>query len=857
MQTQVFSRPRSIRIAFLVDINEDIHPILDAIFSYSFSIWGGRFSIIIPCENGSPLSAYLPWLERYDPDFIYSYVDLSEEVQFKLHELLYPSILQYHFRNIYREQQFYIPQLEVSPLRLETILPMAGAPNFFTGGKGIKVIDAMGSVKLDRFLLDSFGCASANLRNSMNSLLSEYGSTIIAIADQEFTPRQYYIRESEAVIPSVNHLLSEMKQDKRIFSVAQLSSMFTSRLSLNSHRWSNSFNIVIGDEITDRILYWNVRSLTPAWLDGRDFDLCIPREKFNDPGFVLELRDYLNQRNHINPNGNNGPYRATLRSTSLSSVELEELVSILQSENNWISYRHEYVTDISECIPNSEELERISFSRVQNTFTSSGDWSESFSTGDSLRLNAVQPDHIRYVPAVLASLKNGSWAIDLDIERAVDHSPYSNVTHRWRLPRRLRVTNAFIKAYQIALQGDERVTPRISTGGFLTVYAAGTTSLPAINIPTDYVAIVTALEAGRNWASFKRTPVDINEGPAQICYSSSQSNAGKYFWGVFQLFGDINTVCAFLLHKFWRKQLESFEATDQRTDERQERMRNKLLQRIGARNLNLDEPYQLDTLSDIILQEADALRVSVRTLNFKKFEKDFKMHVENFYISNPIPDNMEFNLTEETQYYLDGLHYKVQNLCGLNVLHQGYEHKCNKCLHRSWIGIADLKQNIVCEVCHESQLAPIDRPWEFRLNGFLREALRRYGIGPLFWVLNHFQKNSDQSFWFEGPLNIYFDQDAAHSNKPDTDIDLTIIENGVVRMCEVKQSARQFKDPVHLAKNMLRLRPDIATIAIMEADSAEIQRKFKLFSDVFIGTGVTPDLLTLDQTNSLEDAPWF
>lgn len=297
-QAQVFSRTRSVRVAFFVDIDIDLHPVLDAIFEYCFSIWGGRFSLIIPCKNGKPLLEYMKWLEQYDPDLIYSYIDLSEEVQSQLHELLYPSSLQIHFRGHPDQPPFYAPALAIAPLSVTTLLPLAGAPSALASTKGVRIIDAKGTLKNDRFLLDSFGCAPIELRNAMSNVLADSGSTIIAIAENELQPRQHHVWGNEITVSSINALLAAMSDNRSILGVAQLSSMFTPRLNIHSHRWSGSFNIVIGDEIADRILYWNTRSLIPSWRDGRDVDLYIPREKFNDPEFIHLLRVYLNKRNH-------------------------------------------------------------------------------------------------------------------------------------------------------------------------------------------------------------------------------------------------------------------------------------------------------------------------------------------------------------------------------------------------------------------------------------------------------------------------------------------------------------------------------------------------------------------------------
>jgi hypothetical protein len=88
---KAYVRPRPIRIAYLVQENEHWQALLDAIFAESFARWGGRFTLIVPCENDAIRPAYIPWLEAYDPDIIYSYVDLSDATLERFHEQFGPA----------------------------------------------------------------------------------------------------------------------------------------------------------------------------------------------------------------------------------------------------------------------------------------------------------------------------------------------------------------------------------------------------------------------------------------------------------------------------------------------------------------------------------------------------------------------------------------------------------------------------------------------------------------------------------------------------------------------------------------------------------------------------------------------
>jgi hypothetical protein len=392
----------------------------------------------------------------------------------------------------------------------------------------------------------------------------------------------------------------------------------------------------------------------------------------------------------------------------------------------------------------------------------------------------------------------------------------------------------------------------VSVGGLLTMYANVSTQLPAINLPTDTEVIIHALTHGRDWPPYHRTAERLRL--PQLTADARRSDKGYYFWGVLQLFGSLNEAASILLHTFWRQQFEALGATDQRTEVRREQIKTQLSRRAG-KPFDLTDPDHADRLTNLVLQEAAQLRLTVPSLPWARLEADFQQLEDRHWIEHPAHEGV--NEAEWRGYHRDSLVSTVQNLCRLQILHQGYEHRCPKCLHRSWVGIDSLSTMIVCEVCKHERPAPVDQPWAFRINGFLREALQRHGIGPLFWALRRFQARNQNSFWFEGPLDICFDQAAAESGRTETDIDLTMIDGGLVRMCEVKQSARHFTDPEGLARVMARLRPDIAMVAVMEAPSRNLQEKFARFSGALAVEGIRAEMLTFDEENDLSHEPYF
>src|SRR5688572_20699230 len=84
-------RARPIRVAFLIDRGKQADLGLDGIFADCYARWGGRFSLVVPCLDGDVDSDYWPWLEAFDPDLVYAYVDLQSKAILEVHERLAPA----------------------------------------------------------------------------------------------------------------------------------------------------------------------------------------------------------------------------------------------------------------------------------------------------------------------------------------------------------------------------------------------------------------------------------------------------------------------------------------------------------------------------------------------------------------------------------------------------------------------------------------------------------------------------------------------------------------------------------------------------------------------------------------------
>ena len=153
------------RSAYLVQENEHWQTLLDAIFAESFARWGGRFTLIVPCENDAICRAYVPWLEAYDPDIIYSYVDLSDATLERLHEQFGPAFLVRHdfHRREQRDRHAYRPNLPVAPLSALSVTAIMTRGDMISAPRPVALVDTHLGTQPSLFLQQNFGCYGQSL----------------------------------------------------------------------------------------------------------------------------------------------------------------------------------------------------------------------------------------------------------------------------------------------------------------------------------------------------------------------------------------------------------------------------------------------------------------------------------------------------------------------------------------------------------------------------------------------------------------------------------------------------------------------------------------------------------------------
>jgi hypothetical protein len=160
---------------------------------------------------------------------------------------------------------------------------------------------------------------------------------------------------------------------------------------------------------------------------------------------------------------------------------------------------------------------------------------------------------------------------------------------------------------------------------------------------------------------------------------------------------------------------------------------------------------------------------------------------------------------------------------------------------------------MVCEICGASQPAPVASPWYFKLNSFVLDGLRAHGLLAYLWCLSRLSDQAEGSFFFLDPHELFFTSQSYNEHRPDAEVDLIVVVDGVVRLCEVKTS-NQNVELDKFARLAQQIRPDIATLAIMEPRSNATDRRAEDLRELLNGTDIAVEILTFED-DDIHDRP--
>lgn len=850
-ELQCWAKSRPLRVAFLVQDGEHAALMLDGIFADCYGRWGGRFSVVVPCIEDKIPTAYWPWLEAFDPDVVFSYVSLSREDLLEVHERLGPSeyIMHHSVSGKPRlDVHGFKPDYKFKPLSsLSTIFRQARYSGGLRLSVPVKVLDVWHTDEPSRFFSDNFGTYLASMGTGLVPGDAASVLSLRAVVADEHWSGPYGVPKDLDRIADEFSAFSEFAACNAT-SLSLASILFAPKLDLHDHRWSGSFNLVVGSTFEDRILHWNARLLIPSWLDTDLHCLRVDPEYFEDPQFFASLVLLINTRNHVN-GGSGGQPQLTLRSRSLSTPQLEALRDRLRAAKVWSYIGVHAVESLDDLAPDREVLENARQSGAFGGVHPPVNWTRLVWTPPTIRPPAFPPEHIGDAPP-RQHFTEGYWCTEFIIEDGAHGLRYAN-GNRWKLPRRWRMATGFDitqsnrPMYQLGLP------VRSTRQGYLAVFTTAQAIIESINVPSSQRAFLHALTAGHGWSKD-----DVERGRVALEQKiawAEPSNEARYLNGVLGLVGGLGDASAFLLHPFLKEIFAAFGGTPNLPRSKVEPTVNFLAKRAKKQpTFDLTDPREKNTLANLIAKAGAGLRSPQAFFAYGKLKEDWKAHRAAFWAANPethAPDPS----VDWDQMEIDSLDQCLIGLRRRQMLFQGHRWTCKECHHKNWLDLGAVTPEMNCVVCKTSSQAPVNIEWLFRPNEFLIESLRDHSVLSLVWVLRKFQDQARESFMYEGPVQFGFSRDIWDSG-PDAEADLLAVVDGRTHICEVKSSwaSTRRSDIEKLVELAKRLRPDVAVLAVME-DKKELGDAILAAKHALEPIGVQFKLMTWSDADQMDD----
>jgi hypothetical protein len=740
---RAYIRSRPIRVAYLLADDEHAHLKLDAIFAASLAFWGGRYSLICPCENGYPRESYVSWLKVFDPDIIYSFIDLSDENLRRIREMVGPAYLVRHqedFKGEPTSRDFRVA-LPIKPLAsLSTTLQYARAFPA-SAPQPVRVIDYLPGQPHDRFIDDNFGSFFGSYGQwPMPPNLADAVKPLAVASEAVLSAPSRGPRYAGETVADATALLRYMAADRNTFGLAQIAGDATPRIELRDV-YDNAFTLIVGDTFADRVVFWNLRSRDPAFLGRETTSIIVPLARLENAAFFAALADFLQKRNGV-PRNTGTPW-VHLCSNSATPEQLNALKERFRSVDNWNGYRVTEPITLDGITPSAKLLERSLQLVTGNFFERAPEWKEVTASGDKVQPSAVIPRHIDHVQSRNFAT-SGSWAQDVRIERQENHSRYSNVRHQWFFPRRLRFHQAFLGYYEAKSEDREYRHTRATLGGALTLFAGFGEQVPAINMPNDEDAFRYAMARGDTWPPFRR--FDNWQNPQGPFAWARPSDKGRYLIGTLRIFGGLQEAGAVLLHTYWRSVFEELGGAigTARREQAKDLLKKKLRAVTTAPGAWDDATWE--RMTSLVLSEAYQVRIPQQSLSYDELVKRHEpfLEKEKEFLKERKAEEREEWMARAKRSLRNG----VQSRCAQKVLFQGYQWRCDVCFNTNWNDLGALEPELFCSICGASEPAPVDKSWSFQLNGFLRDAMREHGLIALVWCLITLEGRARETFFY-------------------------------------------------------------------------------------------------------------
>jgi hypothetical protein len=794
---QAMIKPRPLRVAYLVPPSAS-HELLDALFDESMSRWGGRRTPIIPCGGADLTGDCWNLLEVWDADIIYSYVDLAEAFHNRLAHRLAPGQLIRH-RD---EAGYFRPNFQTNASLLESVsvLALLAKQRALRAQAVQDLLDKERYVNTPRDLDDSFGFVS-NYLTDIDLLPYARRLSIRVPARERYAPRFSSAEQIEYVegLPELENIIRDRTGWLCMSQMSDMFAPFISELVRRRTSWDEHLSIIVGDEVSDRLFYWNAIHRYQSLTGPGNFQLLrLSPSRFGNelPAWISRLCSGQRNRRHFS--GNAAP-RTIARSCSADPEFLARIAEQIRGAGmNMASAEQQSESDIFEAFRAYEPRNR----RAQGPVNFISGWQNPVGRVEApvrfaerqFELPLVFPFHLKEMP--MGPTNRGAWAVDLTVQRDEDHSRYDNRPHRWMFPRRLRMESAVrIKSY-----GESAITvpprPRPTEEGDFCLWDGLGWQRPLISMPNDLGAFIEAVEKHHPETTEINRPTE-GIGIVDRFSRVEISDKGRDLLGILQLFRSLPEALLFLNNPYWRARIERLCPTEPEDSPR----------RVAELARELQRTFE--QYAGNIDYARISRRVMRRTAEWIHADNRSNAFVSYHEFLSAIPSAPNRNALRSE------LGQSVTYLRNRGFLRQGYGWDCSVCQYPNWVALENALPRLHCEICRVEHSWPVcgNTNNHFRLNPFVASAFSSSSAQEVVLAgLNRLANKASWSFMFGPALDVY----KIGENRRFTDIDILAAVDGEVYLLEAKRSFAGFnhRETEKLVELAAILKPDFAGFVV-------------------------------------------
>jgi len=149
------------------------------------------------------------------------------------------------------------------------------------------------------------------------------------------------------------------------------------------------------------------------------------------------------------------------------------------------------------------------------------------------------------------------------------------------------------------------------------------------------------------------------------------------------------------------------------------------------------------------------------------------------------------------------------------VFYQGYEWKCETCLHSNFVTVDHLEPLLSCAVCGTEHALAATFESCFLLDEAISRGMREQGLRSVTWALGILQASANHAFLLSPPLDLYINGEQL------TDVDIACVVDGRLVIGEAKDSKRYVtrRTSDKLIGAARRVRPDAVVLACPDPDA--------------------------------------